>query len=124
MKILLRLLPLALFVPVIASAKVGEFKELKDFFTGLTNLMNDVLIPAIFALGFLVFVWGMYKTFILGGSDEEKQGEGRQLMMYAVIGFVVMISLWGIVNLIAGSLELDDKQITPPTFKIDTVPKP
>lgn len=124
MKILSRLLPLALFVPVIASAKVGEFKELKDFFTGLTNLMNDVLIPAIFALGFLVFIWGMYKTFILGGSDEEKQGEGRQLMMYAVIGFVVMVSLWGIVNLIANSLNMRDQTISPPTFKIDTVPKP
>lgn len=124
MKILSRLLPLALFVPVIASAKVGEFKELKDFFTGLTNLMNDVLIPAIFALGFLVFIWGMYKTFILGGSDEEKQGEGRQLMMYAIIGFVVMVSLWGIVNLIANSLNMRDQTISPPTFKIDTVPKP
>lgn len=122
MKILFRLIPLAFLVPLSAFAKVGEFKEAKDFIDGLTSFMNDALIPAIFALGFIVFIWGMYKTFILGGSDEEKQGEGRQLMMYAVIGFVVMISLWGIVNLIANSLKLNDKQITPPTFKTTKVP--
>lgn len=122
MKKISRLLPIALLMPGLVFAKVGEFKELKEFVQGLTNLMNDALIPAIFALGFLVFIWGMYKTFILGGNDEEKQGEGRQLMMYAVIGFVVMISLWGIVNLIATSLELNDKQITPPTFKTTKVP--
>ena len=122
MKILFRLIPLAFLVPLSAFAKVGEFKDAKDFMQGLTNFINDAVVPAIFALGFLVFIWGMYKTFILGGSDEEKQGEGRQLMMYAVIGFVVMISLWGIVNLIANSLELNDKQITPPTFKTTKVP--
>ncbi len=123
MKTLSRLLPLSLFVPAFAFAKVGEFKDAKDFIDNLTSFMNDALIPAIFALGFIVFIWGMYKTFILGGSDEEKQGEGKQLMMYAVIGFVVMISLWGIVNLIANGVGLNDKQITPPTFKITTLPK-
>ena len=122
MKFLTKLLPLILLIPGFAFAKVGEFTEVKEFVEGLTKFMNDTIIPAIFALGFLVFIWGMYKTFILGGSDEEKQGEGRQLMMYAVIGFVVMISLWGIVNLIANSLELNDKQITPPTFKTTKVP--
>lgn len=118
MKFLSRLIPIALFLPTFAFA-VGEFKEATDLVNGLIRFMNGTLIPAIFALGFLVFIWGMYKTFILGGSDEEKQSEGRQLMMYTVIGFVVMISLWGIVNLLAKSLNLEDEPITPPTFKVN-----
>ena len=117
MKFLSRLIPIALFLPTFAFA-VGEFTEAKDLVDGLTKFMNETLIPAIFALGFLVFIWGMYKTFILGGSDEEKQSEGRQLMMYTVIGFVVMISLWGIVNLLASSLNLGSQQITPPKFEV------
>ncbi len=116
MKSLSIFISVALFLPMLTFA-VGEFKEATDLVTGLIKFMNGTLIPAIFALAFLVFIWGMFKAFILGGSDEEKQGEGKQLILYAVIGFVVMISLWGIVNLFAKSLNLDNEPITPPTFK-------
>lgn len=104
MKILSRLLPLALFAPLFAFAAPGAMEGVSDFFSRITLFMNNTLVPAIFALAFLVFLWGMFKTFILGGHDEEKQGEGKQLMMYAIAGFVIMVSLWGIVNLLANGL--------------------
>jgi hypothetical protein len=118
MKMISRLIPLFLFVPTLSFAAAADFKGLKEFVDAIIGFINTTLIPAIFALGFLVFIWGMYKAFILGGSNEEKQGEGRQLMMYTIIGFVVMISLWGIVNLIHSGLNFDDNQIKPPTFDI------
>ena len=103
MKILLRLLPLSLLTPlfVFAQAGAGQLTPLRTFVQNIITFMNGTLVPLIFALAFLVFLWGMFKTFILGGHDEEKQSEGKQLMMYAIIGFVVMVSLWGIVNLVA-----------------------
>ncbi len=106
MKILSRLLPFTLFAPLFAFAQVGNFQGMKIFLDNLIQFMNDTLVPGIFALAFLVFLWGMFKTFILGGHDEEKQGEGKQLMMYAIAGFVIMLSLWGVVNLIANGFGL------------------
>ncbi len=100
MKILSRILPLALLTPFIALG-AGELGPISDFIKNIIQFMNNTLVPAIFALAFLVFLWGMFKTFILGGHDEEKQSEGKQLMMYAIAGFVIMVSLWGIVNLVA-----------------------
>ena len=101
MKILSRLLPFTLFAPLFAFAQAGNLSGVKTFVQNIITFMNGTLVPAIFALAFLVFLWGMFKTFILGGHDEEKQSEGKQLMMYSIAGFVVMVSLWGIVNLVA-----------------------
>ncbi len=91
------LLPLFAF----AQTNAGNLSGVTTFIRNIINFMNGTLVPLIFAIAFLVFLWGMFKTFILGGSDEDKQKEGKQLMMYSIAGFVIMVSLWGIVNLVA-----------------------
>ncbi len=103
MKKLSRILPFTLFAPFLAFAQTGagQLTEVSVFIKNIVSFMNGTLVPLIFAIAFLVFLWGMFKTFILGGSDHEKQHEGQQLMMYAIAGFVIMVSLWGIVNLVA-----------------------
>ena len=104
MKKLLRLLPFASFAPLFALAQTtgpGNLNGVSEFLKNIIAFMNGTLVPGIFAIAFLVFLWGMFKTFILGGADEDKQEEGKHLMMYAIAGFVVMVSLWGIVNLVA-----------------------
>lgn len=105
MKFLARLIPLTALMPFVAFAadttdigKLSLFDSVIDNFVGF---MNNTLVPGIFALAFIVFLWGMFKTFIWGGSDEEKQNDGKKLMLYSIAGFVVMVSLWGIVNLVA-----------------------
>lgn len=109
MKILSRLLPLTFLMPFLALAQgaPGNLTGVATFLRNIVSFMNGVLVPAIFALAFLMFIWGMFKFFILGGHDTEKQEEGKSLMLYAIIGFVVMISLWGIVNLVASGFGFD-----------------
>jgi hypothetical protein len=56
----------------------------------------------------------MFKYFIAGGADEGKREEGKSLMIYATLGFVLIIVFWGIVNLFAGSTGLEGETITNP----------
>ncbi len=79
----------------------GEFEQL---LRNILEFTNTVLIPFIIGIGFLVFVWGMFKYFIAGGADEGKRESGKSLMIYATLGFVLIIVFWGIVNLISSSL--------------------
>ena len=95
---------LSIFLPVFALAAGAEFGVIDSYFTKATNLINDTLIPLMFAVALLFFLWGVFKYFIQGGDDEEKRADGTQLMIYAIIGFVLMISIWGIVNIIAQGL--------------------
>lgn len=69
----------------------------------LISIINRALIPLIFAVAFLLFLWGILQFFFLNGENEEKRKEGRKFIIAGIIGFFIMMSIWGIVNLLLGS---------------------
>src|SRR4051812_19650124 len=71
---------------------------------GLITFIDKYIVPLIFALAFIVFLWGVFQYFILGGANDEKRKEGRMFILYAIIGFVIMVCIWGIINLLKDSL--------------------
>lgn len=85
----------AFLFPVFALAQVG------DVF-GLTTLAYDILIRLgifFWALAVMFFVWGVVK-FIGNADDTSAHEEGKKFIVWGIIAFVVLTSLWGIVNLI------------------------
>ena len=115
---------MVVFLPVIAFVAVGgagsalavappsgDFGEVSTFIGKISSFINNTLIPLVFALALLIFLWGMFKFFIMGGGDAASREEGQQLMLWAIIGFVVMISVFGIVNMIANGLGFKDEGI-------------
>ncbi len=107
------------FTPFLAFAQIATTGGGGNFEKLLKNILeftNDVLIPFIIGIGFLVFVYGMFKYFIAGGADEGKREEGKSLMIYATLGFVLIIVFWGIVNLLTSSTGLEGDAL-------DDVPK-
>jgi len=99
------------FVAMTPLFALAQFGGINTFIDNILIFINGTLIPLVFAIALLVFLYGVFQYFILGGGDTEKQESGRQLMLYAIVGFVVMVSIFGIVNLIAGGLGLDDETI-------------
>jgi len=69
-------------------------------------LINAVLVPLLFAVAFIVFLYGIAKTYIFSAGETEKVQEGHRLVLWGIIGFVVMISLWGLVNVVANTFGL------------------
>lgn len=74
--------------------------------SGIINIINSILVPVLIAVAFIVFLWGIYKYFVWGGENESEKAEGRKFAMWGVIGFVIILSLWGIVNLVMGAFGL------------------
>jgi len=64
------------------------------------------LVPLLVSIAILVFFWGMVK-FIAHADDEKAVTEGRQLMIWGLVGIFVIIALWSIVGYIQESLGLD-----------------
>ena len=69
-------------------------------------LINNVFVPLIFAIAFLVFIYGVARAYILSTGDQDEIQKGHQLILWGIIGFVVMLSLWGLVNVVATSFGL------------------
>lgn len=95
-------------LPVIALAQFGE---VDTFIGNITTFVNNTIIPLIFAAALVIFIWGMFQYFVRGGHSEDSQEKGKQLMLWATVGFVMMVSIWGIVNLVAGGLGFSGEQI-------------
>ena len=75
-----------------------------SFVTGLIGAINTIVVPVIFALAFLVFVWGVVKYFFFNGSDETARTEGKQFMLWGILGLALLFSVWGLVNLLLSTL--------------------
>lgn len=76
---------------------------LYNFIGFIIETIDRLLVPLIFAVAFLVFLIGVFQYFIAGGADDEKRKLGRSFVLYGLIGFFIMISLWGIVNVLVGT---------------------
>lgn len=66
---------------------------------GIETVISGYIVPTVLVMGVAVFVWGAF-LFILHGDDEKLRSEGRQRMMWGVVGIFTMIAVWGLVNLL------------------------
>ena len=104
-------LPVVVAAQAVGLADDGSGGQFGTLLVELLDFTNDILIPFILGIGFLVFVWGMFRYFIAGGANDEAKEQGKSLMVYATLGFVLVIVFWGIVNLVASSTGLDDPSV-------------
>lgn len=102
----------AFALPLVSLAAINNVSDVGSF---IINTINNVLVPVLFAVAFIVFLWGAFNTFILGANDEEVKTSGKNLMLWGLIGFFVMVSVWGLVNILTGTISFGNPgQATPP----------
>ncbi len=84
-----------------------------DVFGDLINLAT----PIVVALALLYFFWGL-ATFVLNSGNKDKRDEGRNIMIWGIIALFVMVSVWGIVNVVRDTFDLDDNTINVPVVDV------
>lgn len=77
---------------------------LQGYSASIIDVINDILVPVLFAVAFITFLWGVYQYFILGAANEEERKKGRQFVLWGIIGFFIIGSLWGLVNIVKQTL--------------------
>ncbi len=82
----------------------GNCVQFSNFAGGLTSFITDFLVPLMIALCVLMFIYGVFLFFIKGSAEEEARTKGRSFMLYALIGFVAIVALWGIVQFLVDGL--------------------
>lgn len=67
---------------------------------GIVDAINTYIVPLIFTIALIVFLFGVARKYVFSHGDPTKVAEGHKLIMWGIIGFVVMLSVWGLVNIL------------------------
>ncbi len=79
---------------------------LNSYAQSILAIINGLLVPVLLAIAFIVFLWGVFKYFVWGADNDTELEKGRGFVLWGVIGFVVILSVWGLVNLLGATFGL------------------
>lgn len=68
----------------------------------IVPFIDEFVLPFLYSIAILVFMFGIFRFFFTGGAENREKGQ--QFALWGLIGFVVLFSLWGIVNMLMASL--------------------
>ena len=89
----------------LASCNLISFDSLLDILIWLKCIIGVAIIPLIFTITFLVFLWGMF-GYIRDANDVKKREESKKFIYYGIIGLTVMMGVWGIVRIVTTTFGL------------------
>lgn len=76
-----------------------------DFFNYFTCTIFKAIIPLLFSLATVGFIWGVIQYF-LNADNEEKRKKGKSYMVWGLVALFVMFSMWGLVNILTDTFGL------------------
>lgn len=89
----------------LAPGLVLAANDVQGIITLIMSILN-LIVPLLIAVAVVIFLYGVIK-YITAGGDETKRTEARNMMLWGIIGLFVMIAVWGLVNVLANTLDLD-----------------
>lgn len=75
-------------------------KSIQEFLAVITSFINTTVIPLLFAIAFLAFIFNVVRYFIIGGDNKVGQEKAKRYALYSIAAFVLMVSIWGLVNIL------------------------
>lgn len=88
------------------------FAETLDGILNTVGNLVDAATPIVVALALVYFFWGL-GNFILGSSDSDKRKQAIEIMIYGIIALFIMVSIWGIVNVLQSTFNVGGTQSVP-----------
>lgn len=77
--------------------------SVKDIVETLNKEILNPIVALLFALAFLYFTWGIIK-FISNSDSSEGRKQGKDSMIWGVVGMFIMVGVWGILSITVNSL--------------------
>src|ERR1700679_2129414 len=103
---------MAIFLlPAVALAQYSITNS-TSLFNTVRSLLNQI-IPILIAFTVVYILWGIFQSFVKG--SEEERTAGHKKILYGIIALFIMISIWGLVNILVNTTGLNN---TIPTNQI------
>lgn len=99
-------------VVAIAAPLVVFAQTIQGIIFAAQDVLN-VVIPVLFVLATVVFLWGIIR-YVTAGGNEDNLKQGKQLIIWGLVGLAIMVAVWGIVRAIVNTFGVGGSTI--PTF--------
>jgi len=73
--------------------------SLNGFMANVDNMIINPLIGLLFALAVVYFLYGVFE-FIMNQENEEKKTNGKQHMLWGIVGITIMMGVFMIMNML------------------------
>ncbi|MEK7088606.1 MAG: hypothetical protein AAB913_00565 [Patescibacteria group bacterium] len=81
------------------------YANIDPFVSNVNKLIINPLIVLLFALALVYFLYGIFE-FISNQENEEKKTTGKSHMIWGIIGIVIMIGVFTILNIIMNTFNI------------------
>jgi Na+/serine symporter len=74
--------------------------------TVMSKINANIINPAIefaFIIALVIFLWGVFQ-FIANAGDSAKRQEGKDHMLWGIVGFLIMFGVFGIITILSNTL--------------------
>lgn len=75
---------------------------LDDFLSRVSYFILNPIIGLLFALALMYFLWGVF-VFVKNSDNDQDKEEGRQHMIWGLIGMLIMVGAYAIITIITGT---------------------
>lgn len=96
------LFPVTTFAQSGGGACSASLSTVSDIFVYGTCLLNRTVVPLLITVALIMFLFGVVK-FIANSGDEAGRKEGKQFILWGIIGLFVMISIFGILSVLVNT---------------------
>lgn len=107
-----------MFSDFIAYAQVSRDQTLDGILSRIFYYIVNPFIILLFAVATVIFIWGVIK-YIRNAGDNTKRAEGQQHMIWGIVGFVIMVGVYGIIGILTGFFGIKGVTVTPQKTEVD-----
>lgn len=78
----------------------------EEFMAKISTVIVQPILALVFGIAFIIFIWGIF-VYIRDSDDDKGRAEGQRGILWGLVGMVIMISAFGIINIIQGTIGAD-----------------
>ena len=85
----------------------GRASPIGDYNTLIKNILINIanpLLALMAAVAVIYFLWGVFE-FVRNAESSEERKKGGMRMLWGVLGLFIMVTAYGILNLIIGTIK-------------------
>lgn len=105
-----------LLFPVVALAQYGGKDTVQGYIILILGFINFVILPLIFSIALLFFLINAARYFIIEAGDSGGREKAKRFALYGIGAFVILVSIWGIVNMFVNGLGFDNDNAMCPDY--------